>query len=165
MQQMAPRIVSGEPFTERKSTFQVCVCVRFAAAAAAAAAAGGAAAVVCPHTAPHTLCGGCHGSQTPAPPHHTPLQAHVAPVSSVAQVRAVVAVLLQNNKIRHATHNIMAYRISVPQRPGVLLQDCDDDGEAAAGGRLLHLLQVAGACLRVCATAPHAAGVPCRREA
>ena len=25
---------------------------------------------------------------------------------------------------------------------GVLLQDCDDDGESAAGGRLLHLLQV-----------------------
>ena len=24
-------------------------------------------------------------------------------------------------------------------------QDCDDDGESAAGGRLLHLLQVAGA--------------------
>ena len=24
-------------------------------------------------------------------------------------------------------------------------QDCDDDGENAAGGRLLHLLQVAGA--------------------
>ena len=25
---------------------------------------------------------------------------------------------------------------------GVFVQDCDDDGETAAGGRLLHLLQV-----------------------
>lgn len=25
---------------------------------------------------------------------------------------------------------------------GVTFQDCDDDGETAAGGRLLHLLQV-----------------------
>ena len=25
---------------------------------------------------------------------------------------------------------------------GVLVQDCDEDGETAAGGRLLHLIQV-----------------------
>lgn len=56
----------------------------------------------------------------------------------------MVAVLLESNKIRNATHNIMAYRIAVPDRPGVFHQDYDDDGEAAAGGRLLHLLQVAG---------------------
>ena len=37
----------------------------------------------------------------------------MAPVTSVAEVRAVVAVLLQSNKIRNATHNIMAYRIQV----------------------------------------------------
>lgn len=115
-------------------------------------------------------------------------------------------VLLQNNKIRAATHNIMAYRIERPAAaegvaptflqvraaaadaagaaaaalplalhafvpavalrpvPGVataagsccwrssssesaarasVLQDFDDDGEDAAGGRLLHLLQLA----------------------
>lgn len=63
----------------------------------------------------------------------------------MAQVKAVVAVLLEHNKIRAATHNIMAYRIESPDRPGVFLQDADDDGEAAAGGRLLHLLQVADA--------------------
>lgn len=74
-------------------------------------------------------------------------QAHVAPVTDVQQVKAVVAVLLESNKIRNATHNIMAYRIAVPDKPGVFVQDCDDDGEAAAGGRLLHLLQVAGASL------------------
>ncbi|KAF6257173.1 ribosomal protein S5 domain 2-type protein [Scenedesmus sp. NREL 46B-D3] len=37
----------------------------------------------------------------------------------------------------------MAYRIAAPGKPGVFYQDFDDDGEAAAGGRLLHLLQVA----------------------
>lgn len=73
------------------------------------------------------------------------LQAHVAPITHVDQVSAVVAILLENNKIRHATHPaIMAYRIAVPDKPGVFHQDYDDDGEAAAGGRLLHLLQVAG---------------------
>jgi len=29
--------------------------------------------------------------------------------------------------------------------PTFFLQDCDDDGEAAAGGRLLHLLQIVDA--------------------
>lgn len=38
------------------------------------------------------------------------LQAHVAPVTRSAQVKAVRGVLLQNNKIRNATHNMMAYR-------------------------------------------------------
>lgn len=34
-----------------------------------------------------------------------------------------------------------AYRITDTER-GVLVQDCEDDGEDAAGGRMLHLLQV-----------------------
>lgn len=71
------------------------------------------------------------------------LQAHVAPVTTVEQVKAVVAILLENNKIRNATHNIMAYRIAVPDKSNVFYQDFDDDGEAAAGGRLLHMLQIA----------------------
>lgn len=91
METISGRIVSGDPYVERKSTFQ----------------------------------------------------AHVAPVSSVDEVRAMVAALLQDNKIRRASHNMMAYRIRVPSK-GTFLQDSDDDGEAAAGGRLLHLLQVAG---------------------
>lgn len=53
----------------------------------------------------------------------------------------MVAVLLLNGKIARATHNMWAYRIKV-QDKGTYLQDCDDDGEAAAGSRLLHLLQV-----------------------
>mmetsp|Transcript_2750 Transcript_2750/g.7754 ORF Transcript_2750/g.7754 Transcript_2750/m.7754 type:complete len:120 (-) Transcript_2750:216-575(-) len=52
--------------------------------------------------------------------------------------------LLQNNKIRNATHNIMAYRIYCPETDA-FLQDHDEDGENAAGGRLLHLLQIVDA--------------------
>ena len=40
-----------------------------------------------------------------------------------------------------ATHNIMAYRIWSEQRQ-LFDQDCDDDGESAAGSRLLHLLKI-----------------------
>lgn len=71
------------------------------------------------------------------------MQAHVAPVTDVEHVKAVVAILSESNKIRNATHNIMAYRISAPGKANVYYQDYDDDGEAAAGGRLLHLLQAA----------------------
>ena len=38
-------------------------------------------------------------------------------------------------------NSVCSYRIHHSER-GVYQQDCDDDGEAAAGGRLLHLLQV-----------------------
>lgn len=49
--------------------------------------------------------------------------------------------LYENKKIKQATHNMYAYRIS---RDGInnFIQDCEDDGESQAGGRLLHLLQV-----------------------
>lgn len=57
------RVVSGEPFTERRSTFQ----------------------------------------------------AHLCPVSSRREVDLVRHVLLQHNKIRHATHNMMAFRIWQPE--------------------------------------------------
>lgn len=69
-------------------------------------------------------------------------QAHLAPIHSVQQAQAVVECLMQNNKVRAASHNIQAYRIERADVPGNFLQDCDDDGEDAAGGRLLHLLQL-----------------------
>jgi putative IMPACT (imprinted ancient) family translation regulator len=52
----------------------------------------------------------------------------------------MMAALLRSNKVARATHNMLAYRFTTPA--GSLVQDFDDDGEAAAGGRLLHLLQV-----------------------
>ncbi|KAG1448666.1 hypothetical protein G6F56_008879 [Rhizopus delemar] len=66
--------------------------------------------------------------------------AHVAKVESTPEVRAVLSTLLENKKIAKATHNIMAYRIMTPD--GKLFQDNDDDGETAAGSRLLHLMQI-----------------------
>jgi hypothetical protein len=48
--------------------------------------------------------------------------------------------LASDKKIRSATHNMTAWRIRGPN--GTSFQDCDDDGETAAGGRLLHLMQL-----------------------
>ncbi|KAJ3299882.1 hypothetical protein HK104_006239 [Borealophlyctis nickersoniae] len=74
--------------------------------------------------------------------------AHCAPVSNVDDVKKVMNVLLSNKYVdvvdnlqARATHNISAYRIV--EENGVVRQDCDDDGETAAGGRLLHMLQLA----------------------
>ncbi|CAG8514255.1 9717_t:CDS:2, partial [Dentiscutata heterogama] len=66
--------------------------------------------------------------------------AHLASVQNVQEVQIVRNTLLSNKKVAKATHNIMAYRIV--QDNGVILQDNDDDGETAAGSRLLHLLQI-----------------------
>ncbi|ODA79773.1 hypothetical protein RJ55_05367 [Drechmeria coniospora] len=65
-------------------------------------------------------------------------------VTSVSQARAFVAHLLASDKrIRSATHNMTAWRIR-GSVAGTSYQDCDDDGETAAGSRLLHLLQLMG---------------------
>ncbi|KAK4196209.1 ribosomal protein S5 domain 2-type protein [Triangularia verruculosa] len=67
--------------------------------------------------------------------------ARIATVTSVSQARSYLAHLLATDKkVRSATHNITAWRIRGEN--GTSYQDCDDDGETAAGGRLLHLMQV-----------------------
>ncbi|ORZ40330.1 ribosomal protein S5 domain 2-type protein [Catenaria anguillulae PL171] len=55
--------------------------------------------------------------------------------------------MLSHRRIARATHNITAYRLVLPHPSGgeVVAQDCDDDGEDAAGKRLLHLLQLVDA--------------------
>ena len=53
---------------------------------------------------------------------------------------------MENRKIAHATHNIYAYRIH-REDTNSFIQDCEDDGETQAGGRLLHLLEVSNLCL------------------
>ncbi|KAJ7992870.1 hypothetical protein DPEC_G00266550 [Dallia pectoralis] len=68
-------------------------------------------------------------------------QSHLAPVVTPGQVRMVLDNLYENKKIASATHNIYAYRIYCEDKQS-FLQDCEDDGETAAGGRLLHLLQI-----------------------
>jgi hypothetical protein len=62
-------------------------------------------------------------------------------VSSPDQATRYLQHLLDNEKkVREATHNITAWRIKGPN--GVTFQDCNDDGETAAGGRVLHLMQL-----------------------
>ncbi|XP_056132243.1 protein IMPACT [Lampris incognitus] len=68
-------------------------------------------------------------------------QPHLAPVVTPRQVKMVLDKLCENKKIASATHNIYAYRIYCEGKQS-FLQDCEDDGETAAGGRLLHLLQI-----------------------
>lgn len=67
--------------------------------------------------------------------------AHVARVTSPTQARHHVSHLLASDRrVRAATHNMTAWRIRGSN--GASYQDCDDDGEAAAGGRLLRLMQL-----------------------
>jgi len=54
--------------------------------------------------------------------------------------RFVRHLLASDKKVRAATHNITAWRIKGENNTS--FQDCDDDGETAAGGRLLHLMQL-----------------------
>ena len=71
-------------------------------------------------------------------------QAHVCRgVESVEEVEIVMDILNESRKVRAATHNILAYRVTRPD--GSFYQDHDDDGETAAGGRLLRLLVLADA--------------------
>ncbi|KAH7079502.1 ribosomal protein S5 domain 2-type protein [Paraphoma chrysanthemicola] len=67
--------------------------------------------------------------------------ARAASVSSPAQARQYVAHLLATDKkAARATHNMTAWRIKGPNNTSY--QDCDDDGETAAGSRMLHLMQL-----------------------
>ncbi|KAH8731907.1 impact family protein [Phaeosphaeriaceae sp. PMI808] len=67
--------------------------------------------------------------------------ARVAFVSSPAQAKQYVAhFLATDKKAARATHNMTAWRIKGPNDTSY--QDCDDDGETAAGSRMLHLMQL-----------------------
>lgn len=67
--------------------------------------------------------------------------ARAAKVTSKDQAEAYVDHLLTTHKaVAQATHNITAWRIR--GESNTTFQDCDDDGETAAGSRLLHLLQL-----------------------
>ncbi|UJO18619.1 uncharacterized protein CLAFUR5_07251 [Fulvia fulva] len=69
--------------------------------------------------------------------------ARAAPVLSVDEAKSYLAHLLATDKkVAKATHNITAWRIRGEN--GVQFQDCDDDGEDAAGGRVLHVLELMG---------------------
>ncbi|KAJ5462749.1 hypothetical protein N7475_007693 [Penicillium sp. IBT 31633x] len=78
-----------------------------------------------------------------------------ARVSSLAQAQAFLDHLTATDrKVAAATHNISAWRIRQKKGAGAgagagvdpeaetVVQDYDDDGETAAGGRLLHVMQL-----------------------
>ncbi|KAL3485467.1 ribosomal protein S5 domain 2-type protein [Aspergillus germanicus] len=77
-----------------------------------------------------------------------------AHVTSLDQAQTYLDYLLASDKkVASATHNISAWRIRQQKKPTskdnhnntpgeMIIQDCDDDGETAAGGRLLHLMQL-----------------------
>ena len=71
-----------------------------------------------------------------------------AHVTSLDQAQAYLDHLLATEKkVAAATHNISAWRIREKRGSGketdeMIVQDSDDDGETAAGSRLLHLMQL-----------------------
>ncbi|XP_073961213.1 protein IMPACT-B-like isoform X2 [Choristoneura fumiferana] len=70
-------------------------------------------------------------------------QGHLAVVKSLEEVNVVLQKLKENKKIMNATHNMYAYRIERKTDKGTtILQDCDEDGEAHAGGRMMKLIQI-----------------------
>ncbi|KAI0525336.1 RWD repeat domain-containing protein [Xylaria bambusicola] len=67
--------------------------------------------------------------------------ARCAAVASTTEAESFLQHLLASDKkVRAATHNITAWRIRGPNNTA--FQDCNDDGETAAGSRLLHLMQL-----------------------
>ncbi|KAI9669686.1 MAG: eIF2 kinase Gcn2p negative regulator [Alyxoria varia] len=69
--------------------------------------------------------------------------ARAAEVSSPDEAKRCVQYLkATDKKAAKATHNMTAWRIRGEK--GEFYRDCDDDGETAAGSRLLHLLELMG---------------------
>lgn len=69
--------------------------------------------------------------------------AHACVVTSPTHAKHALSSLLSSSKkLSSATHNITAWRIRSSTNPHITYQESDDDGETAAGGRLLHLMQL-----------------------
>lgn len=75
--------------------------------------------------------------------------ARAVQVENLAQAQAFLDHLTATDKkVAVATHNISAWRIKQKKEGGTsdsgetIVQDYDDDGETAAGGRLLHVMQL-----------------------
>ncbi|SCU89158.1 LADA_0E13982g1_1 [Lachancea dasiensis] len=64
--------------------------------------------------------------------------AFAAHISEEADAQLILDQLRMDPKINKCQHVMTAWRIRGPGN--ISFQDCDDDGETAAGGRLLHLL-------------------------
>ncbi|KAL8999029.1 MAG: hypothetical protein Q9169_002027 [Polycauliona sp. 2 TL-2023] len=70
--------------------------------------------------------------------------ARACAINSTSEAQDAIAHLLSTDKrVSKATHNINAYRVQIlVDGHQIVYQDCDDDGEDAAGGHLLKLLQI-----------------------
>lgn len=69
--------------------------------------------------------------------------ARAAMVSNPEQAQSFLRhLMLSDKKVAKATHNMTAWRMHDTSNTNITFQDCDDDGETAAGNRLLHLLQL-----------------------
>ncbi|CCF60320.1 hypothetical protein KAFR_0J02560 [Kazachstania africana CBS 2517] len=72
--------------------------------------------------------------------------AFAAHVDSEAQAFAMLERLKTDTKIKKCAHVMSAWRIKVPSERNkdqvITYQDSDDDGEAAAGSRMLHLITI-----------------------
>ena len=78
----------------------------------------------------------------PATVHHSVFQARACAVSSAPEAAAAVAALRAiEGKLARATHHIWAYRLASPNGAGPVMRDCDDDGERAAGAKVLGVLE------------------------
>ncbi|UZJ52492.1 hypothetical protein CBS101457_001812 [Exobasidium rhododendri] len=67
---------------------------------------------------------------------------HCSPINDPAQVPLVLEEILKDRKVARASHPTMYAWICRAQEGGIVLRDCYDDGETAAGGRLAHLLDL-----------------------
>ena len=104
-------IVHGEPFVERKSTFQV---PEFASDDAM---------FRCSAMQTHPMdweLGALVALVSNVTCLYGAAQAHLAPVTTAQAAADVVAALLQNGKLQRATHNIRAYRIRIPGKDAFL---------------------------------------------
>ena len=70
-------------------------------------------------------------------------QAFYVNINTAAQAEQFRQQLLENNKIKAATHNMFVWKVS---ENGIIKSDSDEDGESGAGSRMMHLVELTGAC-------------------
>lgn len=70
-------------------------------------------------------------------------QAFYANIDSAPEAEQFRQQLLQNNKIKNATHNMFVWKVN---ENGIIKSDSDEDGESGAASRMMHLVNLTGAC-------------------
>lgn len=86
--------------------------------------------------------------------------AHTAHVLTIEDVDRLCIFLKDTQGLDDATHNIIAYRLCSTKDPSDLQEGFDDDGEHAAGGRLLLLMQKMKVYNRVAIVTRYFGGIP-----